>query len=223
MNKTIEAISKQTDKIILFHSGTGKDSIALLDMCAPHFAKIHCVFMYYVPNLKYESAYIDWALHNYSNTEFIKIPHFAVYSFLRAGYLGIKKSDVPNKSLSDIVKVVKRNIGIQYALFGFKKIDSIDRRIMLNDIEDKKYMHEGTKNCYPLAEYKNKDVLQYIEQNNLIPPFAYTNTKPSSGCDISDPLFLSYIKSKNNYDYEKIIATYPHCESILFRYENKTK
>ena len=57
----IKRIAEQTDKILLFHSATGKDSIVMLDLCAPFFKEIVCVYMWVVPNLACTTRYIKWA------------------------------------------------------------------------------------------------------------------------------------------------------------------
>lgn len=72
-------------------------------------------------------------------------------------------------------------------------------------------------------DLKNENVLMYISDNNLIEPFNYSKKKPSSGCDISQPEFLAYIKQKYPEDLKKIFNQFPMCEAILFRYENKTE
>lgn len=35
--KAIKTLSEKTDRVLLFHSGAGKDSIALLELLSPHF------------------------------------------------------------------------------------------------------------------------------------------------------------------------------------------
>jgi sulfate adenylyltransferase subunit 2 len=71
----IENLRQQTDTVILFHSGTGKDSIMLCDVLSKNFKAVVCVFMYIVKNLDYENRYINWAEKKYSNIKFIKTPH----------------------------------------------------------------------------------------------------------------------------------------------------
>lgn len=217
----LKQVRAQTSEIILFHSGTGKDSIALCDMTSKMFDRVICVFMYMVKDLDYENRYINWAEKKYSNVSFVKTPHFATYSFVKHGYLGIKQDkEFRNIKLKDITLSMKSIHKIDFACFGFKKVDSIDRRIMLNELPTG---IASTKNFYPLKDFKNSDVLNYISYNNLIPPFCYNPLKPSSGCDLSDPIFLSYMKQKYPTDLKKIYETYPFCEAILFRHENKTE
>ena len=74
----IKQISKQTERVILFHSASGKDSIALLDLMSPYFKEIVCVYMYVVKDLQHISRYINYACKKYDNVKFVQVPHFAV-------------------------------------------------------------------------------------------------------------------------------------------------
>lgn len=51
MDKAIDIIKNvalKADRVILFHSASGKDSITLLDLISPYFKDIVCVYMYVV-------------------------------------------------------------------------------------------------------------------------------------------------------------------------------
>lgn len=61
----IRKIAAITDKAVLFHSATGKDSIALLHLMHPFFKEILCVFMYAVRDLEHVNKYIGWAQRRY--------------------------------------------------------------------------------------------------------------------------------------------------------------
>lgn len=216
--KIIKHIAEKTDEVILFHSGTGKDSIMLCDLCSKSFKKVYCIFMYVVPDLEYEQKYIDWAQRKYNNIEFIKTTHYAVYSYIKYGYLGVKKD--PLQTLCTISKIdekIRLRLGINWSIYGFKKIDGITRRLMLNDCPNG--YNEKTQKAYPIMNLVNTDVLKYINNNNLIPPFSYITTKPSSDCDISVPEFLAYMKQKYPNDLKKIFAQYPETEINLFKHE----
>lgn len=218
--EVINYLKKETGEVILFHSGTGKDSIALLEMLHDKF-EVKPVFMYLVPDLEYENRYIVWAEKKYK-VEFIKTPHYALNSFIKHGYLGIKKDE--SITLSKISKIdtdIKRKTGINWSVYGFKKVDGITRRIMLNGYENG--LSEKTKKAYPLMDYTNGDVLKFISDNTLIPPFSYGTLKPSSGCDISTPEFLAYLGKKYPDDLKKIFTQFPLAEVILFKYKSYGK
>jgi sulfate adenylyltransferase subunit 2 len=218
--KIIEKIRTDSEECILFHSATGKDSIMLCDLLAKKFNKVICVFMYIVKDLSFENRYIDYAKKKYTNIEFIITPHYCLNSFIKYGYLGIKKDETIKKNrISTINEKIKITTNIKWTAYGFKKNDGLTRRIMLNRLEEG--ICYNTKKFYPVMDLKNNDVLRYIKDNDLIEPFKYSNDRPSSGCDISQPLFLKYLKEKYPNDLKKIYEQFPFCEAILFRYENK--
>ena len=217
-NQIISRLREQTNEVILFHSGTGKDSIMLCDLCSKSFDRVVCVFMYLVKGLDYENRYINWAKKKYPNIEFIQVPHYALGSFIRNGYLGIEKTDkYPKTTISKIDEKIRKKTGLSWSIYGFKKVDGITRRVMLNQTDNGIYHKTGK--CYPLLDLKNSDVLNYIKENDLIEPFNYGTTKPSSGCDISTPEFQAYLKKYYPNDLEKIYAQFPLAKAILFKYE----
>lgn len=216
--KIITSIRKETEEVILFHSGTGKDSILLLHLLCQKFTKVHAIFMYICNDLEYENKYIEWAKNKYPNAVFYKTPHYAVYSFIKTGYLGMKKDEsISRKKIKDIDLFYRKETGVNFSIYGFKKIDGITRRFMLNETNNG--IHEKTNKAYPLMDMTNSDVISYIREYDLIEPFNYGTSKPSSGCDISTPEFLSYLKNRYPNDLEKIFNVYPKTRLILARYE----
>lgn len=218
----IKRLRTKTDTVILFHSGTGKDSIMLADLCSKHFTRVICIFMYLVKDLDYENRYINWAKNKYPNIEFIQTPHYALYSFIRNGYLGIEKIEkYPKTTIAKIDENHRKKLDIHWSVYGFKKNDGITRRLMLKDTDEG--IHLKTQKVYPLMDLKNTDVLNYIKDNDLIEPFNYGTTKPSSGCDISTPEFQDYLRKYEPNDLKKIYNQFPLAESILFKYDNYGK
>lgn len=215
----IKNLSQQTDEVILFHSGTGKDSICLCDLLYKNFRKIVCVFMYMVEGLDYEARYISYAKSHYPSIEFYITPHFSIYSFIKHGHLGIKQdSSVERMTIAKIDKFVKVKYGIGWSAYGFKKNDGVTRRLMLNGYKDG--LCYPTHKAYPLMDMKNSEVLNYISDSDLITPFNYLSDTPSSGCDISNPKFLSFLRERYPDDLQKIFNVFPFCEVILFKYDS---
>ena len=62
--------------------------IALLDLCYPHFKRIVCVFMYMLPDLDHLKPYHRYAQVKYPRCEWLQVPHYALYSYIKTGYLG---------------------------------------------------------------------------------------------------------------------------------------
>ena len=215
----IRQIASKTNKVILFHSATGKDSIALLDLCYPHFDEVVCVYMYMVKGLEHIDKYIIWAKQKYPKARFISVPHYALTQYIKDGAFGcVQEPKQRIKSLSDITEEVREATGIEWAIFGFKKTDSLNRRIMLSTYEGQ-MVNEATKKAYPLSLYKNKDVEAYIKYKRLIPSLKYGNGQ-SQGTDVSNIPFLLYCRNYYPQDLDRVIATFPEVEKILFDFLN---
>lgn len=220
----IQEVSKQTDSVILFHSASGKDSIALLDLLYPRFKRVVCVYMYVVKDLRHINRYLAYAQMRYPKAEWLQIPHYGVFSDIKTGYLGHWQNPKQKQySLSDLTDIVRERTGVKWVCYGFKKSDSMNRRLMLNTYR-MNAICDKTKKFYPLADYLNKDVLRYIADNGLKRPECYGNGQ-SSGCDIGDVEYLTYLKEKFPNDLNKILREYPLADRLLFEeeYENKTE
>lgn len=218
----IKDIASRTDRAILFHSATGKDSIALLDLLHPHFREIVCVFMYTVKDLEHIGRYISWAQRKYPKARFIQIPHYGIYSYIKVGFMGCKNNPKQRKyTLADLNDIVRERTGIDWTFLGFKQSDSMNRRLMLRGY-DQEAICEKSRKVYPLSSYKNADVLAYIERNHLITPEAYGGEHQSSGSDITDIHYLLYLRDNFPGDLKKIFHTFPMAERLLFDYDNKS-
>lgn len=222
--QAINALSKKTDRVLLFHSGAGKDSIALLDMLSPQFKFVQCVFLYMVKDLNHINKYIHWAEKRYKNAKFIQTPHYAYYNLKKHGIFGADEVNYADYTLSQITDKVREETGIEWAVFGFKQNDSMNRRLMLRTYEDQ-ITNEPTKKLYPLSKWSNKEVIQYIKKQRLIEPLKYGNTgnTKSQGTDVTDLSFLLWCRDNEPSDLKKVIKEFPDAERILFEYDYSLK
>lgn len=214
----LREIRKETKEVILFHSGAGKDSIAMLNMASKVFERIVCVYMYMVEDLEHIERYIRFAEKRYKNCEFIRVPHFTLTQYRKYGHLGMQANpEEKEKTLNGITKEVKEELGIDWAIFGFKYSDSLQRNVMLKTL-DMKGIHRGTKNAYPLSIYNNRDVLRYIKLNRLPSPVSYGNSQ-SQGEDVNSIGFILYCRELFPSDYEKIKDKFPEVERLMFEFD----
>ena len=216
----IQTVATQANSVVLFHSASGKDSIALLDLLYPHFNRIVCVYMYVVPNLDHINRYIAYAQRKYPKAEFIQVPHYGLFSYYKTGYMGCNQRNIRKYNLSELTDLIRAKYGIEWVCFGFKQSDGMNRRVMLRTYEQNA-INTSTHKFFPLSEYKNGDVMRYIEQNNLIKPEKYGSTQ-SSGTNISDIGYLTYLRNNYPQDLKKIIAEFPMVERILYEYDYET-
>lgn len=214
----IEQIAQKTNKVILFHSMSGKDSIALLHLLYPHFEKVTCVFMYVVKDLEHIARYMHYINKKYPKAKIIQIPHFALFSYIKTGHLGHKQNEKQRLyNLSDLTDNIREKTSIQWAVFGFKQSDSMNRRVMLRTYQDEA-INEKNKKVYPLSTYKNNDIIEYIKAEKLITPEKYGNSQ-SSGTDINDLNYLLFLRNHFPNDLKKVIAEFPLVERKLYKYD----
>lgn len=216
--QTIKQIAQKTNKVILFHSMSGKDSIALLHLLYPHFDQITCVFMYVVKDLEHIARYMHYINKKYPKARIIQIPHFAVFSYIKTGHLGHKQNEKQRLyNLSDLTNNIREKTNIEWAFFGFKQSDSMNRRVMLRTYQEQA-INEKNKKVYPLSTYKNNDIIEYIKAEKLITPEKYGNSQ-SSGTDINDLNYLLFLRNHFPNDLKKVIAEFPLVERKLYEYD----
>ncbi len=224
MQRAIEVIGKiaqRSDRVLLLHSASGKDSIALLDLIAPKFREVVCAYMYIVKDLEHINRYIAYAQGKYPNVTFVQIPHFALFGYIKVGYMGCKENPKQRKyTMAELTDQLRKKFGIEWAFIGFKQSDSLNRCQMLRTY-DCQAINWKSKKCYPLSPYKNGDVLAYIERNGLIKPECYGKGQ-SSGTNISDIDYLLYLRENYPHDLKKIFAQFPMVERLLFEHDYET-
>lgn len=219
----IDDVSKETDSILLFHSLSGKDSIVLLDLCYKKFKRVIVVFMYLVKDLEHIMRYYNYAKTKYPNIEFVQVPHYALFNYIKTGYMGIKQNTKQRQwTIADITDKLREKIGVEWACYGFKQSDSLNRRLMLRSYTDgKEAINWKTKKFYPLSTYKNKEIMDFILDHRLKNPEVCGTNKQSSGVDIEDVEYQKYLKELFPEDLEKIYNVFPMARIVMLKANNK--
>lgn len=217
----IDDISKVTDEVILFHSLSGKDSIVLLDLLYPKFKRVVCVFMYIIKDLEHINKYYTYAKSKYPNIQFVQVPHYGYYNYVKYGFMGMKKNPKQRQyTLAQIAEKVKERTGIEWTCYGFKQSDSLNRRLMLRSYKDgKEAISWKTKKFYPLSTYKNADMISYISSNNLKQPENYGGVGQSFGTDITSADYLNYLRLNYPNDLKRVYSIFPATLTILPKYD----
>lgn len=218
----LSVVRQQTDRIILFSSLNGKDSILLTDLCCKVFNQVVSVYLYTVKDLHHIEAFKKAHHSRYKNISFIDKPHFALYGYQKSQYLGYKGHEkLKRRTLSQIAKDVKEETGIEWACFGFKRSDGLQRRLMMMGLEKEgtASINLKTKNVYPIEKWKNGNVLAYIDKLRLPKPTIYDPNHQSQGVTPSDINFLLWCKRNSPTDYRKVIKEFPEAETIIFEHE----
>lgn len=215
-NQAIDRVRKETDTVLLFCS-LGKDSIVTLDLIYPKFKNIICVFMYFVPNLEHIERWVRWVKAKYPNITFVQVPHWNLSYILRAGVYCVAQPKIKLIKLRDVVDAMRLRYNVRYAFLGMKKADSMNRRLMLNGYAENGYENNGL--VYPLAEWKQKDILAYMKQRRLPEPVRYS-LKASSGVGFNIDC-MKWLQENFPQDLQKIYKVFPLSERILWEESRK--
>lgn len=215
--QVISSVSQQTNRAILFYSG-GKDSIVLLDLMAPHFEKIVCVFMYFVKNLRHVQPYLDHAA-KYPNVEVVQVPHFMLSAIYNVGRYCVPDPRIKPIQLKHIDKRVRKMTGIDWTFYGWKQADNMTRRIVLRNY-DQQAICVSTQKVYPLSLWKKADVLAYIAHHRLPMPVDYGSKKASVGVQFDAEVF-AWLRQKYPDDLQRIYDVFPASQQILFEYDQR--
>ena len=173
-NEVIASVRQKTDRAILFYS-CGKDSEVLLDLMAPHFKEIVCVFMYFVKGLDHIDNYLRAVKARYANVTILQVPHWTLTRVLRCGLYCIPNPNVKLLSLKDVDESVRMKTGISYSFYGMKQSDGMNRCLMLRGYENEAI--SNTNKVYPLSKWKKSDVMAYIKAKKLPEPISYNKNK----------------------------------------------
>lgn len=215
--KVIRTIRQKSNRAILFYSG-GKDSIALLDLMAKEFEEVVCVFMYFVKDLEHVNKYIRFSQAKYLNVKFIEVPHWILSQIHRSGMFCVPQK-IRLIKLKDVIEAMKLKTGIQYAFIGEKKADNMNRRIKLRQYELEAI--STTNNVYPLSNWRDGDVLTYIDKNKLPKPINYGKKKNRSVGVFFDTDVFVWLRQNYPEDLEKILKAYPLSQKLLFDYDRQ--
>ena len=177
--------------------------------------------MYVVKDLEHIARYMHYINKKYPKARIIQIPHFAVFSYIKTGHSGYRQNEKQRiYNLSDLTDNIREKTAIEWAFFGFKQSDSMNRRVMLRTYQEQA-INEKNKKVYPLSTYKNNDIIEYIKAEKLITPEKYGNSQ-SSGTDINDLNYLLFLRNHFPNDLKKVIAEFPLVERKLYEYDYET-
>lgn len=210
---TIRFVRQQSEECIVFNS-CGKDSLVTLDLVAPYFKKVVCVFMYFVPGLEHIEKFLSFSLRRYRNVEVLQLPHWNLSYVKRGGMYCIPDPKQKLLKLRNVIDQAREQTGINPVFLGMKKADSMNRRLMLNTYEAAHYTNGGM--AYPLATWTQKEVLAYMQQKRLPMPVRY-GKNASNGIGFNLDCFL-WMEKNAPADLRRMYEAFPLSQRILFEY-----
>lgn len=210
----LAAVQRQaalTREVICFYSG-GKESAVALDLCVKHFDKVHPVFMFHTPGLRFQEAALEWCERRYG-VKFLRVPHFDVGQMRTSGMYCRPEPSAPVYTINDLYAHARNTFGCRWIVAGERAADSLFRRGMIG-----KSGSEDAKRgrFYPLAWWSQAQVMAYLKTHQL---------KLSAECQYMGHSFRGFnfgadmqqIHDHFPGDYARIKEFWPMIDTVLFR------
>lgn len=210
----ITHVREKTNRCILMLS-YGKDSLVTLDMIHPYFDEVIGIFMFFVDGLEHIERWKRWCLARYPKLKIEHVPHWTLSYALRGGLYCVANPKQKLLKLRDVVQSVRIKYGIDYVFLGMKKADGMNRRLMIQRMQENHYESKGM--CYPLADWTQKEVKAYMRMHDLPEPVLY-GKGASNGLGFNADCFL-WMREHFPDDLERIYATFPMSRRILQEYD----
>lgn len=213
--EAIKTASRYTDEAVVAFS-CGKDAIVTLDLCARYLRRVEAFFMYIVPGLEFQEAFLRYTERRY-NIRILRIPHWSTgrmfkYAVLR--HPNAQAVDIPTVKIEDIYSYVTNHFGIQYTATGEKRSDSQQRLFYI----PASGVNEQKHRLYPLANWSGKQVFSYVRQHNLRLPADYDMFKKIGSRGSFDGLAaenLRPLRERYPEDYKRICEYFPFAGAVL--------
>ncbi|UGY23746.1 hypothetical protein HU675_0038335 [Bradyrhizobium septentrionale] len=210
------------DKTLIAFS-RGKDSIATAIALRD---KIEMIPFYYddIPGLQFVDESLDYYERTLFGRKILRMPHPTFYKQLtdglfqpmrRAEILGA--APIPRINHADVVKMVKKQEGIEGDILSATGIRALDNAIRFMSIRKHGPIRPSAGNWAPIWHWSKKELLDNIEASGISLPADYTFLPRS--LDGWSYLYLIPLREHYPQDYARIIEWMPLAEAEIHRYE----
>ena len=224
MNSDIlcESIKKISGNEVVLMFSRGKDSIAAYYQLKKFFDKIHCVYKFRVPELKFVDESLAYFEEKFKQ-KIIRIPHPAFYKQFN-GFLFqdpnsanfIQYLGLPTRTQNEFDEWLPIDLGCPnaYIASGVRQNDSLMRGMVI-----RKYgaFNEKKKTFYPVYDWTNDQIRHCLKENNVDLPIDYKIWGKSM--DGLDYRFIKPLKEQMPDEYERIKKYFPLIDLEILRYE----
>lgn len=198
--------------LLVAYSG-GKDSLVVMDLCVRAGRRVEAFMMSFLPGLDHAAYWCDYALRRWGVSVRVYQDPKTV-QLLRCGRFRLDPAKIPAINTREIEAIARQETGCEWIGYGYKAVDSIDRRVMLKTWPAG--VNEGWRKFAPLAGWRHADVLAYLSRRRIEIPIA--SKAGMSGHGLS-PSSLAWMKTHWPGDYERVLKVFPFAEAQADRAE----
>ncbi len=190
---------------------TGKDSLVMMDKLLQTDNVVYPVYLFYA-----RLNYIKQRLLDYEKFYNIKIDTYEHYENYKA-----KKNNVYGSSLDtweeeykyskDCMEWLLKKYNADKIAFGYKKTDNLIRRGIISE-KKQGVKHYGV---YPVADYNDKQIWEYIKKRKIPYPFEYDLGFKHEFSNFMTKGSLCWLKQYYPNDFENLKYDFPLIEGVM--------
>lgn len=159
--------------------------------------------MYFIAGLDYSEYWKELAEKRWKIKVHL-LQHWMTAYYLRNGVFRLPVPDIPRVKLEDVEKQARALSKYEYIVYGYKSIDSLQRRAWLSKWKDR--INREKKLFAPLKDWNNTDVYSYLMRRRIPAPEA---DKRVSGVDLT-PDCMAFFRREWPADYKRILKVFPY-------------
>ncbi len=213
MVRAVAARFPEADRVLVAYSG-GKDSVAALDLCVRAGKAVDAFFMYFIPGLDYTEHWCSWAERQWGIAVH-RVQHWATSYYLRNGVFMLTDPIGSKVGILDVEAYVRERTGIEWIGYGYKSIDSLQRRGMMNKWDGG--LNHKRKIFTPIKDWNDTDVRAYLSARRL--PNGSLAGRRSTGISLTAES-LRYMRDEWPADYRRILKVFPLAAAQIERSEH---
>lgn len=213
----LKQLAAKHEEVLVAYSG-GKDSLAVMDLCAKTFKRVRAFHWFTVAGLDLCESAMRYSREKWG-IDPIMIPHWDVVQARKIG-LWCNQSTVidkvPEYSLRDAYAHAIDVSGCKLVIAGMKKADGLKRRQFFANIRDSED-HFWTRLVNPIADWRKADVVGYLKANGIpLPPAVKRSVTSGIGLDHDS---LCWLHDTHPEDFRKLCKVFPYAEAVIKRRE----
>lgn len=194
--------------VLVAYSG-GKDSLVMIDLCQRAGKRVEAFHMYFLPGMELTADICGYAERRFG-IQVRQYQHWGISYYFRRGVFCEPDPDFPIIKIGDIERAAREDSGLEWISYGYKKIDSLQRRGMLSQGWPAG-INERRKSFTLISEWTNTQIHAYLSRRNITVP-GVQNGKRGNGMDLM-PDCLAWLKREYPSDFRLLLNYFPYAEA----------
>jgi len=211
LERSIELLKETASKHDAVSVGLsgGKDSLVTLALCLRYFKRVEPFFMQLVPGIEFERQMLESALSQFPGLKLTVVTHWALRWHLENGiFCRATRRLPPELTQGELWQVARAKTKCPITAVGYKRSDDPARR---KEMIRTKHM---TDRIYPIAEWSNRDVVEFCEANSIVIPD--TGNQVGFGID-TNPARVCWLYDNHPGDFERLAEWFPFIRASVAR------